>query len=113
MGPAIGRLMFANWPPLGLFQLHTFGGVYSGELLIHAAPDLKAAGRRNRGARRKPSIGALLEGFPVRPSAAVAHASGVRQRLDCIVAALDVVEPEGVAGRGIVRGLPKRALKSA
>ena len=36
----------------------------------------------------------------MRPSAAVAHALGVRQRLDCIVAALDVVEPEGAAGRG-------------
>jgi hypothetical protein len=31
-----------------LFQAQTFGGVYSDELLIHAAPDLKAAGRRNR-----------------------------------------------------------------
>jgi hypothetical protein len=28
----------ANRPPLGLFQTQTFGGIYSGELLIHAAP---------------------------------------------------------------------------
>ncbi len=25
--PAIGRLMFSNLPPLGLFQLQTLGGV--------------------------------------------------------------------------------------
>jgi hypothetical protein len=31
-------LIFANWPPLGLFQAQTFGGIYSGELVIHAAP---------------------------------------------------------------------------
>src|SRR5215510_12728877 len=39
VGPAIGRLMLANWPPLGLFQTQTFGGVYSDELLIVGAPD--------------------------------------------------------------------------
>jgi hypothetical protein len=33
MEPEIGRLMFANWPPLGLFQAQTLGGVYSDELL--------------------------------------------------------------------------------
>ena len=26
--------MFANWPPLGFTHAHTFGGVYSDELLI-------------------------------------------------------------------------------
>ena len=40
--PAIGRLMFANRPPFGLFQVQTFGGVYSDELVIHAAPDFFA-----------------------------------------------------------------------
>jgi hypothetical protein len=51
MAPAIWRLMFANWPPLGLFQLQTFGGVYSGELLIHAAPILRqSAAAGDRGA---------------------------------------------------------------
>src|SRR4029077_15337625 len=89
--------MCATWPPLGLSQIQTFGGVYSDELLIHAAPDIKAAGRRNHAARRESPIGALLRGFPVRPSATVAHASGVRQRLDCIVAAPAAVEPERVA----------------
>lgn len=29
VGPAIGRLMFAKRPPLSLFQVQTFGGVYS------------------------------------------------------------------------------------
>jgi hypothetical protein len=29
VGPAIGRLMFANLPPFSLFQLQTLGGVYS------------------------------------------------------------------------------------
>src|ERR1700722_4849641 len=106
--------MFANGPPLGFSQLQTFGGVYSDvELLIHAAPDLKAAGRRNRAARRDFSIGVLLEGFQVRPSATLARASAVRQRFDCIVAALDRVEREGVAGQEIARGPAKRALKSA
>src|ERR1700729_2821702 len=89
--------MFANWPPLGLFQAQTFGGVYSDELLIHAAP-------RSQGYRRARSRSAhrilnwcFTSGFPVRPSATVAHASGVRQRFDCIVAALDLLEVECVA----------------
>src|ERR1700750_1096003 len=34
VGPAIGRLMLANLPPLSLFQLQTLGGVYSAESLI-------------------------------------------------------------------------------
>src|SRR5215467_5719450 len=29
VGPAIGRLMFANRPPLSLFHVQTLGGVYS------------------------------------------------------------------------------------
>jgi hypothetical protein len=29
VGPATGRLMFEKVPPLGLDQLHTFGGLYS------------------------------------------------------------------------------------
>src|SRR5277367_6591143 len=106
--------MFANWPPLGFSQLQTFGGVYSDvELLIHAAPDLKAAGRRNRAARRNSSIGALLERVPVRPRPTLARGSPVRQRFDCIVASLGLVEREGVARQGIARGPAKPALKSA
>jgi hypothetical protein len=27
VGPAMGRLMLANWPPLALFQVQTLGGV--------------------------------------------------------------------------------------
>src|SRR5260370_42184434 len=34
VGPEIGRLMFANWPPFGFFQVQTLGGVYSDELVI-------------------------------------------------------------------------------
>src|SRR6516162_5092702 len=29
VGPAIGRLMFANRPPLALFHVQTLGGMYS------------------------------------------------------------------------------------
>src|ERR1700683_698727 len=66
-------------------------------------------GCRQAQSRRESSIGALLEGFPARPSATVAHASGVRQRLDSIVAALDVVEVEGVAERAESRRGVRRA----
>src|SRR5262249_19259256 len=38
--PAIGRLMFSNLPPLGLFQVHTLGGVYSGVSVIPEAPGM-------------------------------------------------------------------------
>src|ERR1700738_1682926 len=38
VAPAIGRLMFSNLPPLGLFQLQTLGGVYSGASVIPKAP---------------------------------------------------------------------------
>src|SRR6185436_12199218 len=39
VGPAIGRLMLAKRPPLGLFQAQTFGGVYS---VVSAMVDLLA-----------------------------------------------------------------------
>jgi len=29
VGPAMGRLIFANFPPLSLFQVQIFGGMYS------------------------------------------------------------------------------------
>src|SRR5437763_14171841 len=38
VAPAIGRLMFSNLPPLGLVQLQTLGGVYSGVSVISKAP---------------------------------------------------------------------------
>src|ERR1700719_2686587 len=38
VAPAIGRLMFSNRPPLGLFQLQTLGSVYSGVSVIPQAP---------------------------------------------------------------------------
>src|SRR5271170_2226886 len=38
VGPAIGRLMFANAPPLGLFQVQTLGGVYSTASFMGMAP---------------------------------------------------------------------------
>jgi hypothetical protein len=45
-------LMDANWPPFGLFQVQTFGGVYSEALLILGAPDVvkfhAAGGARSR-----------------------------------------------------------------
>src|SRR3974390_3896895 len=34
VGPAIGRLILANWPPLGLFHVQTLGGTYSDSLVI-------------------------------------------------------------------------------
>src|ERR1700722_12405216 len=37
VAPATGRLMLANWPPLGLFQVQTFGGTYSVESVIHVS----------------------------------------------------------------------------
>jgi hypothetical protein len=40
--------MFTKWPPFALFQVETFGGVESGELLIPKAPD---AWWRNRSRR--------------------------------------------------------------
>src|SRR5277367_4089847 len=43
VGPAMGRLVLANSPPFGLFQVQTLGGVYSGELLIPTAPGLSTA----------------------------------------------------------------------
>src|SRR3954451_10897819 len=36
VGPAIGRLMLANWPPLGCSHFQTFGGTYS----VIAVPSL-------------------------------------------------------------------------
>jgi hypothetical protein len=42
-------LMFANWPPLALFQVQTFGGIYSDELLIPMAPIVRqSAAARDR-----------------------------------------------------------------
>src|SRR6059058_1141504 len=38
VAPATGRLMLANWPPLGCSQVHTLGGTYS---LIVAVPFLQ------------------------------------------------------------------------
>jgi hypothetical protein len=38
--------MFANWPPLALFQVQTFGGVYSVELLILNLRSLRGNDRR-------------------------------------------------------------------
>ncbi len=47
VGPAIGRLMLANLPPLGLSQTQTLGGVYSGVSVIPEAPGvLRARGDR-------------------------------------------------------------------
>jgi hypothetical protein len=103
--------MFANWPPLGLFQVQTFGGLYSGELVIHAAPDLKVqAGAIAWGAENLQLV------FYSRAfQCGQAPLSPTLQDCvkDCIVATLDLVEPHGVAGWGIVTGLAKGALKSA
>jgi hypothetical protein len=38
-------LVVANWPPFGFTQVQTFGGVYSDELLIDAAPVFRALRR--------------------------------------------------------------------
>ena len=37
--------MFANRPPLGLFQIHTFGGAYSDELAIFSSIEGRHRGR--------------------------------------------------------------------
>src|ERR1700733_5138303 len=67
VGPAIGRLMFANWPPLGLAQVQTFGGVYSDELLISFGSGFQSlrrpAAARGRG-RRPNLLGLRLDGRP-------------------------------------------------
>src|SRR5271154_6980421 len=61
--PAIGRLMFSNLPPLGLFQLHTLGGVYSGVSVIPEAPGML---RGARGQRRERCLVRLFGGGQVR-----------------------------------------------
>src|SRR5271154_6527336 len=59
--------MFANWPPLGLAQVQTFGGVYSDELLISYGSGFQSFRRptaaRDRG-RRPNLLGLRLDGRP-------------------------------------------------
>jgi hypothetical protein len=43
--------MFANCPPLGLFQVQTLGGVYSGELLMSTGSSLQKFSRNRRRAQ--------------------------------------------------------------
>src|SRR6202020_2322685 len=43
--PEVGRLILANRPPLGLFQVQTFGGVDSDESDMLVVPDVRPAAR--------------------------------------------------------------------
>src|ERR1700729_444073 len=44
VGPAIGRLMFANRPPFSLFHFQICGGVYGGASVMAGTPELNQAG---------------------------------------------------------------------
>src|SRR6202140_3684270 len=48
VGPAIGRLMLANRPPLSLFQLQTLGGTYSDGSVIGLAPGISRTINRHQ-----------------------------------------------------------------
>src|SRR5580700_7642896 len=53
VGPAIGRLMFSNLPPLGFVQVQTLGGVYPGVSVIPQSP----GGSRGRSAHLTRQVG--------------------------------------------------------
>src|SRR6478672_10859306 len=51
VAPAVGRLTFANCPPLGCSHFHTFGSTYSLALSVIAVPSLaQPAGELGTGA---------------------------------------------------------------
>src|SRR5215472_4986621 len=63
VGPAIGRLMFANRPPLALFHVQTLGGMYS--LIFLYSLFLNPGWRRASDSPRVGAVSAIKRHAPI------------------------------------------------